>query len=124
MDLLAPGGRLFLGDVRNHTLQGALQTAVALARSTATTDAAEIRHRVQRAMLGEPELLLAPEFFTTWAAEHPSAAGLDIEVKREVADNELNRYRYDVTIHKPPTPVRSLAGAATWAWTQCAGLDG
>ena len=123
-DLLAPGGALFIGDVRNHSLQGAFQTGVALARTTATADAAEIRQRVQRAMLGEPELLLAPEFFTTWAADHPSVAGLDIEVKRGSADNELNRYRYDVTIHKTPTPVRSLATAPTWAWTQCAGLRG
>ena len=30
MDLLAPGGSLFIGDVRNHTLQGAFHTAVAL----------------------------------------------------------------------------------------------
>ena len=87
-------------------------------------DAAEIRQRVQRAVLGEPELLLAPEFFTTWAADHPSVAGLGIEVKRGLADNELTRYRYDVTIHKTPTPVRSLAAAPTWAWTQCAGLRG
>ena len=123
VDLLAPGGALFIGDVRNHSLQGAFQTAVALARTNAT-DAAEIRQRVQRAMLGEPELLLAPEFFTTWAADHPSVAGLDIEVKRGLADNELNRYRYDVTVHKTPTPVRSLATAPTWAWTQCAGLRG
>ena len=75
-------------------------------------------------MLGEPELLLAPEFFTTWAADHPSVAGLDIEVKRGSADNELNRYRYDVTVHKTPTPVRSLATAPSWAWTHCAGLRG
>ena len=104
-------------------LQGAFQTAVALARTT-TADTAEIRQRVQRAMLGEPELLLAPEFFTTWAADQPSVAGLDIEVKRGSADNELNRYRYDVTVHKTPTPVRSLATAPTWTWTQCAGLRG
>ena len=123
MRLLAPGGALFIGDVRNHSLQGAFQTAVALARTT-TADTAEIRQRVQRAMLGEPELLLAPEFFTSWAADHPSVAGLDIEVKRGSADNELNRYRYDVTVHKTPTPVRSLATAPTWAWTQCAGLRG
>ena len=124
VDLLAPGGALFLGDVRNHTLQDAFQTAVALARTTATTDTAEIRQRVQRAMLGEPELLLAPEFFTTWAADHPSVAGLDIQVKRGLADNELNRYRYDVIVHKTPTPVRSLATAPTWTWTDCAGLRG
>ena len=123
MELLAPGGALFIGDVRNHSLQGAFQTAVALARTNAT-DAAEIRQRVQRAVLGEPELLLAPEFFTTWAADHASVAGLDIEVKRGVADNELNRYRYDVIVHKTPTPVRSLAVAPSWAWAQCAGLGG
>ena len=123
LDLLAPGGTLFIGDVRNHSLQGAFQTAVALARTTAT-DTAEIRQRVQRAILSEPELLLAPEFFTIWAGEHASVAGLDIEVKRGLADNELNRYRYDVTIHKTPTPVRSLASAPTWAWSQSAGLRG
>ena len=123
MDLLAPGGALFIGDVRNHTLQGAFQTAVALARTNGT-DAAEIRQRVQRAVLGEPELLLAPEFFTTWAGDHASVAGLDIEVKRGVADNELSRYRYDVIVYKTPTPVRSLAVAPSWAWAQCAGLGG
>ncbi len=123
MGLLAPGGALFLGDVRNHSLQGAFQTAVALA-GTSGTDTAEVRQRVQRALLSEPELLLAPEFFTTWASGHASVAGLDIEVKRGSADNELTRYRYDVTIHKTPTPVRSLAAAPSWAWTHCAGLAG
>ena len=72
----------------------------------------------------EPELLLAPEFFTTWAAGDARVAGLDIEVKRGEADNELTRYRYDITIHKAPTAVRSLAGAPSWAWTECAGLSG
>ena len=124
VDLLAPGGAVFIGDVRNHTLQGAFQTAVALARTDTTSDAAEIRQRVQRAMVGETELLLAPEFFTSWAADHPSAAGLDIEVKRGLADNELNRYRYDVTIHKTPAPVRSLATHPPGRGPECAGLRG
>ncbi|HZU46915.1 MAG TPA: amino acid adenylation domain-containing protein, partial [Mycobacterium sp.] len=123
MELLAPGGALFIGDVRNHTLQGAFQTGVALAR-TPSTDAAEIRQRVHRAMVSEPELLLAPEFFTTWAVDHPSVAGVDIQVKRGSADNELNRYRYDIVVHKAPTPVRSVDSAPTWAWTQFAGLRG
>jgi amino acid adenylation domain-containing protein/thioester reductase-like protein/non-ribosomal peptide synthase protein (TIGR01720 family) len=123
VELLAPGGALFIGDVRNHTLQGAFQAAVALARNN-TTDTAEIRQRVHRAMLSEPELLLAPEFFKTWAADHPSVAGLDIQVKRGSADNELNRYRYDVVIHNEPARVRSLATVPTWTWKQCAGLGG
>lgn len=124
MRLLAPGGALFVGDVRNHSLQGAFQTGVAIARTTGDADADEIRQRVHHAVLGEAELLLAPEFFTTWADGHGSAAGLGIEVKRGLADNELNRYRYDVVVYKSPATVRSVAGADSWAWTQCAGLDG
>ena len=123
MDLLAPGGSLFIGDVRNHTLQGAFHTAVALAR-TATTDTDEIRQRIRRAMVGEPELLLAPEFFATWAADHQPAAGIEIHVKRGSADTEMNRYRYDVIVHKTPAPVRSLASTPTWTWTECAGAGG
>jgi amino acid adenylation domain-containing protein len=46
MELLAPGGAVFIGDVRNHTLQGAFQTGIALARSSASSDAGEIRQRV------------------------------------------------------------------------------
>ncbi|TPG31264.1 non-ribosomal peptide synthetase, partial [Mycolicibacterium hodleri] len=123
MDLLVPGGSLFIGDVRNHSLQGAFQTAVALGR-TNPNDAAEVRQRVHRAVVGEAELLLAPEFFTAWAADNPTAAGVDIQVKRGSADNELNLYRYDVVIRKGPTPVRSLASAPAWTWTQCSGLHG
>ncbi|RAV16351.1 non-ribosomal peptide synthetase, partial [Mycolicibacterium sp. GF69] len=124
MELLAPGGVLFIGDVRNHSLQQAFQTGVALARSSATADAAEIRQRVQRAMLAERELLLAPEFFVQWAAEHASVAGLGIEVKRGFADNELTRYRYDVTIVKAPASVLSVADTPARPWNQFAGLDG
>nr|WP_305801184.1 non-ribosomal peptide synthetase [Mycobacterium sp. DBP42] len=121
--LLAAGGKLFLGDVRNHSLQGAFQTAVAMARN-GSDDIEDIRRRVQRSVLGDPELLLAPEFFTTWATRHSSVAGLDIQVKRGEYDNELSRYRYDVVIHKAPTPVRSLAAVPTCPWTDCAGLSG
>ncbi len=122
--LLAPGGALFIGDVRNHSLHAAFHTAIALARGDGAADAAEIRRRVRRAMVSETELLLAPEFFTAWAATHPSVAGVGVEVKRGLAENELNRYRYDVVVHKTPAPVRSPSAAPSWEWTDCAGIGG
>ncbi len=123
MDLLAPGGAVFIGDIRNHTLQGAFQTAIALARGGAA-NAAEIRQRVRHAMLGETELLLAPEFFTTWARSREATVGVDIRIKRGMADNELNQHRYDVVVHKTPAAVRSVADEPAWTWAQCEGLHG
>ena len=124
LDLLAPGGALFIGDVRNHNLQNAFQTAIALARGGETADAAVLRERIHHAVLGEPELLLAPEFFTALTAQNDQAAGVDVRVKRGVADNELNHYRYDVTIHKAPADVRSLATAPAWEWDHCDDVTG
>ncbi|WP_371726388.1 amino acid adenylation domain-containing protein, partial [Mycobacterium sp. DBP42] len=124
MGLLAPGGTLFVGDVRNHSLQGAFQTGIALARIGSDTDTDDLRQRVQRAVLGEPELLLAPEFFTIWAAENPAVGGISIQVKRGEADNELTRYRYDVTVHRSADGVLSLEEVPTWDWAECAGLSG
>ncbi|WP_156749594.1 non-ribosomal peptide synthetase, partial [Mycobacterium sp. E1747] len=123
VERLASGGTLFIGDVRNYALQGAFQTAVARARY-ATADADEIRDRVHRATVRETELLVDPAFFASWAADHPAVAGVDIRVKRGLADNELTRYRYDVVVHTAPAPVRSLAEVPGWTWNQFDGLPG
>nr|WP_163737384.1 non-ribosomal peptide synthase/polyketide synthase [Mycobacterium gallinarum] len=124
MDLLVPGGALFIGDIRNHSLQGAFQTGVALAHNNTATDAAEVRQRVHRAVMNEPELLVAPEFFADWAADHPAPVGIDIQVKRGSADNELTRYRYDAVLQKAAEPMLSLADAKIWTWRDCECLDG
>ena len=109
MELLAPGGAVFIGDVRNHTLQGAFQTAIALAR---TPDAARRRDpsagsprhaRRTRIALGARVFhQRAPPTSRRWP-DSTSKSNADL------GDNELNRYRYDVVIHKTPAPVRSLA---------------
>ncbi|ORB65973.1 non-ribosomal peptide synthetase, partial [Mycolicibacterium tusciae] len=122
MELLAPGGSLFIGDIRNLSLQGAFQTGVALARAT-DADAAEIRQRVQRAILSESELLVAPGFFTSLVASSATEVGLDIQVKRGSSDNELTRYRYDAVLHKSSAPLLSLAAAPCWRWQECTGLS-
>ncbi|WP_408630171.1 non-ribosomal peptide synthase/polyketide synthase [Amycolatopsis mongoliensis] len=83
LELLAPGGALFVGDVRDLRQVSAFHAAVAEARGG----------DVEQNLLREKELLVAPEFF----------AGLDgvtadIRVKRGRAVNELTQYRYDVVL--------------------------
>ncbi len=96
---LAPGGRIFVGDVRHLGLLRPFHASVALHRAhgeeAAGVLAAQVCERVQR----EEELCLAPAFFASLGIP-----GLAVEVlhKRSAAHNELNDFRYDVILHLDP----------------------
>ncbi|WP_280409598.1 non-ribosomal peptide synthase/polyketide synthase [Nocardia brasiliensis] len=105
--VLAPGGAVFVGDVRNFALLTEFTTAVQLVRHGGA-DAAAVRDRVRRDIAAEQELLLAPEYFTTLGRECGFDA-VDIELKRGHSVNELNRYRYDVVLWKAPAQPLSVA---------------
>ncbi|MEU5690771.1 amino acid adenylation domain-containing protein [Actinosynnema sp. NPDC020468] len=108
LTVLAPGGAVFVGDVRNLALLTGFATTVHRAKDP-TASAEVIGERVRRAVATEQELLLAPEYFVAAARELPGVTGVDVRLKRGAADNELTRYRYDVVLHKAPARPRSLA---------------
>ena len=110
MRLLAPGGALFIGDVRNLSLLRAFTTGMLCADTTGGEDtAAVMRERVRREMLAEQELLLAPEFFAALPQHLPDIAAVEVQLKQMGAVNELSCYRYEVVLRKAPVPVRSVA---------------
>ncbi|MEV7083450.1 amino acid adenylation domain-containing protein [Streptomyces sp. NPDC093516] len=113
MELLAPGGRLIVGDVRNAATLRLLTTAEKRAAQPHASHE-EIRALVEQALLAERELVVAPEWFTEWAADR--AAGVDIRLKEGHAHNELTRHRYEVVLHKRPAVLRDLAGVPALAW--------
>ncbi|MFF9091399.1 amino acid adenylation domain-containing protein, partial [Streptomyces sp. NPDC014991] len=118
LGLLAPGGAVFLGDVRDLRLLRCLHTAVQLRRATSSADPATVRRAVEQAVLLEKELLLDPAYFTALAARRDDIAGVDLRVKRGAYVNELNRYRYDVVLHKRPAAgTRSLEQAPELRWS-------
>nr|WP_307793489.1 non-ribosomal peptide synthetase [Amycolatopsis sp. MtRt-6] len=96
--LLAPGGALFVGDVRDLRQVRAFHTAVAQARGG----------DVDQLLPGEKELLVAPEFFAGL-----DGVAADIRVKRGRAVNELTQYRYDVVL-RPGTAEPLPAETLTW----------
>ncbi len=93
-ELLAPGGAIFVGDVRSLPLQKALAASIELAAASGSTATSELRQRVHRRVLHEEELLIAPGFFRAL----PGVAAARIEVKRGAHRNELTAFRYDVTL--------------------------
>ncbi|MFF2149262.1 amino acid adenylation domain-containing protein, partial [Kitasatospora sp. NPDC058190] len=109
MGLLAPGGALFVGDVRNLRLLRPLATAVQLHRTGDGGDLAAVRRAVEQAVRVEKELLVDPDFFTVLRERGADIGAVAVEVKRGRHHNELTRYRYDVTLHKQPAvPVQPL----------------
>ncbi|GGP32983.1 hypothetical protein GCM10010501_76200 [Streptomyces libani subsp. rufus] len=120
LGLLAPGGRLVVGDVRHAGTLRLLLTAVQkAARPDAGPEA--LRAAVEQAALREKELVVDPEWFVRWARER-GVGGVDVRVKPGRAHNELTRHRYEVVVHKDAEGVRSLAGARTAAWDPVRGL--
>ncbi|MEU5289384.1 amino acid adenylation domain-containing protein [Streptomyces sp. NPDC020755] len=115
--LVAPGGSVFVGDIRNHTLLRGFHTAVALARTPDPADASELRRDVDRRVLREKELLVAPAFFQRFGSGNPLVGGVDIRVKNGGFHNELSRYRYDVVLHrKGPGDLLTVTGAPVLNW--------
>ncbi|WP_280367066.1 non-ribosomal peptide synthetase [Nocardia wallacei] len=110
--LLAPGGAVFLGDVRNAALLAEFATAVQLAR-TGDTDPAAVGARVRRDIAAEQELLLAPEYFVGLCRAATGFDAVDIQLQRGYAVNELTRYRYDVVLRKSATARLSVADLPT-----------
>jgi len=105
--VLAPGGAVFVGDVRNLALLEEFATAVQIARHG--DDPAAIGDRVRRDIAAEQELLVAPEYFVSLCREAGGFDAVDIELKRGYWVNELSRYRYDVVLRKSPSRSLSVA---------------
>jgi SAM-dependent methyltransferase/acyl carrier protein len=115
LDLLAPGGRIFLGDVRNLRLLRTFHTAVQLRRTGPGSDPEVVRRAADQAILTEKELLLDPAFFLQLPIQGIGA--VDVRLKQGGYANELSRYRYDVLLQKepaeiPPVPERSVEWGA------------
>ncbi|WP_405806452.1 amino acid adenylation domain-containing protein [Streptomyces sp. NBC_01187] len=110
--LLAPGGRVFVGDVRHLGLLGALRTAVELGRGSGAGDPRRLRLAVEQAVAKETELLVEPEYFTTVGG----AAAAEVRLKPGAYHNELTRHRYDVVLHKAPVTERAAAVLPVLAW--------
>lgn len=116
--LLSPGGRIFLGDVRDLCLLPMFHSTVQLTKATATLSSAQLKKRVARAVSQDKELVIDPQFFEALPAGVPGIWAADVHLKRGAASNELTRYRYDVVLHTDPqTAVRPIHESQEWCAT-------
>ncbi|MEU7579736.1 non-ribosomal peptide synthase/polyketide synthase [Streptomyces sp. NPDC041068] len=108
---LAPGGRIVIGDVRHAGTLRALHASVHQGQGPTA------RAAVDRAVMLEKELVVAPEFFDHVARDDERITAVDIQLKRGTYHNELTRHRYEVVLHTAPSTAVDVAGAPQTAWT-------
>jgi amino acid adenylation domain-containing protein len=98
LTVLADGGAVFVGDVRDLRTRRMFQTAMALERHRHRLDPRTIRQVVARGLVLEKELFVAPEFFAAFLRSRAPGGTATMLVKRGRYRNELTRHRYDVVL--------------------------
>ena len=94
-----PGGVIFVGDVRSRPLLRAYQADVQLFQAPEELSTEGLRSRLARLLRQEEELVIDPQFFQ-WVAQTIEGLGrVQIQLKRGSFANELNAFRYDVTLY-------------------------
>jgi amino acid adenylation domain-containing protein/non-ribosomal peptide synthase protein (TIGR01720 family) len=96
---LAPGGRVFLGDLRHLPLLETFATSVQVHKAGGALGKAQLRERVRAHVAQEQELLVDPAFFAALLQRLSGIAGIEVSPKRGRAHNELTKYRYDAVLH-------------------------
>ncbi|MEU6585514.1 class I SAM-dependent methyltransferase [Nocardia sp. NPDC046763] len=123
LDLVAPGGAVVVGDIRNLASAAEFAHWIEAARHPDAT-AAELARRATARLSAEEELLCDPRFFARLAGKHERMVRVACHAKPIGADTELTRYRYDVvlTVDAPePATTRNMAwdqlpGSANGSW--------
>jgi amino acid adenylation domain-containing protein len=115
------GGFVFVGDVRALPWLEAFHVSVQLHQAPSGMPLERLRHRVEKRLAEEPELVLAPAFFEGLRHRMPELGRALVELKRGSRANELTRFRYDVVVEVG----QGLAGVRApdaemdrWAWGQ------
>jgi amino acid adenylation domain-containing protein len=97
--VVRPGGKIFVGDVRNFALLEAFHASVQFYRAPSSLTKAELRERINKHLFQEDQLLIDPRFFNVLKQHFPQITAVEIKLKRGYHRNEMTRFRYDAVIH-------------------------
>ncbi|MEH2349577.1 MAG: amino acid adenylation domain-containing protein [Nostoc sp.] len=99
VNVVEPGGFIFLGDVRNFSLLEAFHTSVQLYKAPDSLSVANLQQHVKKQILAEKQLVIDPGFFIALKQYLPKISHVEIHLERGQFHNELTKFRYDVVIH-------------------------
>lgn len=102
--LLAPGGAIFLGDLRSLPLQETFWTHLEFTKADPNSTVGNLKLRVSAGLTEEKELLLDPACLTSLVEQSSRIRRVEVFPKRGRGDNELMKFRFQAILHASPAP--------------------
>jgi amino acid adenylation domain-containing protein len=99
INAIAPGGFIFIGDVRSLTLLPAFHGWVQLHQAEPSLTREQLQQRVQMQMFQETELVIEPSFFQALKQHFPQISHVQIQLIRGRHHNEMTQFRYNAILH-------------------------
>ena len=96
--VVAPGGFIFIGDVRSLPLLSAFHAAVQLHQADNTVSREQLQQQVQMAIFQETELAIAPAFFHALKQRWGQISHVRVVLTQGRYHNELTQFRYNVIL--------------------------
>ncbi|MEP6489024.1 amino acid adenylation domain-containing protein [Microcoleus vaginatus GB2-A3] len=119
----APGGFIFIGDVRSLPLLAAFHASVQLYQAEPSLAGKQLQQRVQMQIFQETELVIEPDFFSALKQRFPQIGSVEIQLIRGNYHNELTDFRYNAILHissktDPQSPAQGeLGGSKRLDWS-------
>ncbi|MDB5379742.1 MAG: hypothetical protein JWR00_4188, partial [Rubritepida sp.] len=120
--VLAPGGHIFVGDVRSLPLLPMMHADIEVTQAGDAVPVRALRQRIGQRKARERELVIDPKFFAALPGRLAGITAGATQAKRGRLRNELTRYRYDAVLRSGVKPVPS-ATVWEWEWKDAADLD-
>ena len=95
---VAPGGVLFVGDVRSFPLLNAFHSWVQFSQAESGLERTRLRRQVERSRFEEPELAIDPAFFCALRERFPFIQQVQIRLSRGRSQNEMTQFRYNILL--------------------------
>jgi ubiquinone/menaquinone biosynthesis C-methylase UbiE/acyl carrier protein len=114
----APGGSIFLGDVRNLCLLQAFHASVQIYQAEPSLTSAELQQRIQMQIFQEAELVIDPAFFTAIKQLFTQISHVQIRLLRGQEHNELTQFRYNIILHIADENINDNDNYALLNWSE------
>lgn len=106
LTVLADGGKIFIGDVRDLKFLESFHQSVQYSKAE-VKDREVLERKTESAVQNDKELLVSQEFFQNLGGLLPNITNVEIMAKNFDVVNELTKFRYDVVLYKNKTSNKS-----------------